>query len=154
LRHGEGRGGNARFVEGPSRQPSGRGAPDRRRGAGQDHPAAPGKAPERGFVSATLSTHVLDTSLGRPAEGVLIRLARRDGSDFADIGSGTTDADGRARNLVTSGQGLPPGIYRLTFGTAAYHQKQGVAAFYPEVSVQFEIREGESHYHVPLLLSP
>ena len=106
-------------------------------------------------MSATISTHVLDTSLGGPAEGVPVALWRReDGSNFAQVGSGTTDADGRVRDLLPSGRRVEPGIYRLTFGTGAYHRARKIAAFYPEVAILFEVRDGESHYHVPLLLSP
>ena len=91
---------------------------------------------------ATLSTHVLDTALGRPASGVTVRLESRDG-DVLD--SGTTDADGRVGSL---GGELGLGSYVLRFDTAAY-----VAGFFPEVVIVFTVAD-ERHHHVPLLLSP
>jgi 5-hydroxyisourate hydrolase len=99
-----------------------------------------------------ISTHVLDTSRGRPAAGVPVTLERAGDSGWRPVGSGTTDADGRVRGLLTSAPA--DGRYRLTFDTGAYFQAVGEAAFYPEVSVTFVVADGEEHYHVPLLLSP
>jgi 5-hydroxyisourate hydrolase len=96
---------------------------------------------------ATLSTHVLDTALGRPAVGVRIVLESDGG---VPIGEGTTDADGR---LPTLGSELGAGAYRLHFDTAAYYARSGVTGFYPEVVVTFSVSADE-HYHVPLLLAP
>ena len=93
---------------------------------------------------ATLSTHVLDTSRGRPAAGIGVRLESALG-DLLD--EGVTDADGRVGSL---GGELEPGAYVLRFGTGAY---LGEAAFYPEVAVAFRIAADE-HHHVPLLLNP
>jgi 5-hydroxyisourate hydrolase len=93
---------------------------------------------------AGLSTHVLDTSRGVPAAGVPVRLVDAAGREVAE---GVTDADGRVAPL---GGDLPPGTYTLRFDVAAY-QPQG---FYPEIAVAFTVAEGESHYHVPLLLNP
>jgi 5-hydroxyisourate hydrolase len=93
---------------------------------------------------ASLSTHVLDTARGRPASGVPVRLVDSSGSP---LGDGVTDTDGRVGSL---GDELGPGAYTLTFDVSAY-QPDG---FYPEVAVTFTVAEGESHYHVPLLLSP
>jgi 5-hydroxyisourate hydrolase len=88
---------------------------------------------------ATLSTHVLDTALGRPAAGVVVRLESRSG-DALDLG--TTDADGRIGSL---GGELGLGEYVLRFDTAG--------AFFPEVVIVFTVAD-ERHHHVPLLLSP
>ncbi len=93
---------------------------------------------------ATLSTHVLDTSRGRPAAGVAVALEARDGTTVAE---GTTDDDGRVAAL---GDDLAPGQYVLRFATGAY---LGEEAFYPEVAVTFTVG-AEEHYHVPLLLNP
>jgi 5-hydroxyisourate hydrolase len=73
-------------------------------------------------------------------------------SGWQPVGRGTTDADGRVRDLLRS----PPevGRYRLTFDTDSYFRAVGEAGFYPEVSVTFVVGHGEEHYHVPLLLSP
>jgi 5-hydroxyisourate hydrolase len=79
-------------------------------------------------------------------------LERAEHADWQTVGRGTTDADGRARDLLS----LAPqeGRYRLTFDTGAYFQAVGEAGFYPEVSVTFVVGRDEAHYHVPLLLSP
>jgi 5-hydroxyisourate hydrolase len=110
---------------------------------------------------STISTHVLDTALGRPAPGITVRLDRLDrlddgasGAEPRPVGTGTTDADGRVRDLLPAGETLPEGIYRLTFDTGAYHADAGVPAFYPQVVVHFRVEAGDGHYHVPLLLSP
>jgi 5-hydroxyisourate hydrolase len=70
------------------------------------------------------------------------------------MGRGTTDADGRVRDLLPAGAALAAGVYRLRFATAAYFLARGVRGFYPEVQVQFEAAGAGGHYHVPLLLSP
>jgi 5-hydroxyisourate hydrolase len=75
-------------------------------------------------------------------------LERAIGSGWDPVGRGTTDSDGRARDLLTSAP--EPGRYRLTFDTGSYLH----GGFYPEVSVTFVAEPGEEHYHVPLLLSP
>jgi 5-hydroxyisourate hydrolase len=98
-------------------------------------------------VSATITTHVLDTARGRPAAGVGIVLERADGER---VGSGATDADGRLASLGA----VEAGHYRLTFDTGAYFAAGGQDGFYPEVVVNFTVEEGEDHYHVPLLLNP
>jgi 5-hydroxyisourate hydrolase len=90
----------------------------------------------------TLSTHVLDTSKGRPAPGVPVRL-EKDGRTLAD---GRTDADGRIK-----GWDVEEGVHRLVFGVGDY---LGPDAFYPEVVVAFRVRDPAEHHHVPLLLSP
>lgn len=104
----------------------------------------------------SISTHVLDVSRGRPAEGVPVVLERRvDGGDpraFTPVTTARTDADGRVKDLVGEGK-LTEGTYRLTFDTGAYFAAQSVEGFYPEASVVFVIRDAAAHYHVPLLLS-
>jgi 5-hydroxyisourate hydrolase len=92
----------------------------------------------------TLSTHVLDTARGRPAAGVPVQLLDASGGSVA---AGVTDGDGRVASL---GADLAAGTYTLWFALADY-QPDG---FYPEVSVTFTVAVEESHYHVPLLLSP
>jgi 5-hydroxyisourate hydrolase len=99
-----------------------------------------------------ITTHVLDTSRGRPAVGVPVLLERASDSGWQPVGRGTTDVDGRIGDLLSS---LPErGQYRLTFDTGAYFRALGEASFYPEVSVTFVVGDGEERYHVPLLLSP
>ena len=101
-----------------------------------------------------ITTHVLDTARGGPAAGVPVVLEVREPSGaFRELGRGATDADGRRRDLMAEGA-LVPGTYRLTFDTGAYFRALGVAGFYPEAQVTFDIRDASQHYHVPLLLSP
>jgi 5-hydroxyisourate hydrolase len=99
-----------------------------------------------------ISTHVLDTSRGRPASGVAVVLERALDAGWERVASGVTDADGRARDLLRSRP--QAGRYRLIFDTGAYFTASGDKAFYPEVSVTFDVDGAEEHYHVPLLLNP
>jgi 5-hydroxyisourate hydrolase len=102
-------------------------------------------------VSA-ITTHVLDTALGRPAAGIAVRLEAGDGLGWRVLGDGVTDADGRVRELgpdmVTEGH------HRLTFATAAYFAHDGRESFFPEVTVTFTVTDPTQHHHVPILLSP
>ena len=102
-----------------------------------------------------ITTHVLDTALGRPAPGVLVTLQRHwDGPGWVKIGEGATDDDGRLRDIFPRDVMLEVGTYRLVFQTALYFAEIGLASFYPEVAVTFEVDDALRHYHVPLLLSP
>ena len=103
---------------------------------------------------SAITTHVLDTMRGLPAPGVPVLLERVTGEGLETLGSGVTDSDGRLRDLLPEGQALDAGTYRLSFDTGAYFAATAVEGFYPEVSIVFAVREGETHYHVPLLLSP
>src|SRR5438046_1718915 len=104
---------------------------------------------------SAITTHILDTSRGRPAGGLPVRLELQtaEGS-WKVIGGGTSDADGRVQELLPPGFALQEGFYRLTFTTGAYFAGQGVEGFYSEVTIAFTIRDPAQHYHVPLLLSP
>ena len=101
----------------------------------------------------TLSTHVLDTSLGRPASGVRVRLERVGAADETTVGAGTTDANGRLGDLVGP-YSLTAATYRLRFDVAEYFARTGRAALFPEVAVTFIVAPGDEHYHIPVLLSP
>ncbi|MEV6581843.1 hydroxyisourate hydrolase [Streptomyces sp. NPDC051582] len=116
-------------------------------------------------TTASVSTHILDTSIGRPAEGVAISLSARTGlgGEWAALGGSATDADGRCKDLPA----LPEGTthVRLDFETETYFSKKQAeaqqdaprvrdsGAFFPEVTITFAVNPGE-HYHVPLLLNP
>lgn len=95
-----------------------------------------------------ITTHVLDTALGKPGKGIQIDLERADGASWTSIGSGHTDDDGRLRTLTPAGP-VEPGTYRIRFHTGAY-----VTGFFPVVEIHFSVVDGTQHYHVPLLLSP
>ncbi len=93
-----------------------------------------------------VTTHILDTAVGRPAANVAVRLETGSAKAVAD---GLTDTDGRIRDLGP--ETLEPGVYRLVFDTGSY---LGPDAFFPEVTLTFRITDGTAHHHVPLLLSP
>ena len=103
---------------------------------------------------STLSTHILDTAHGTPAAGVAITLERRDGDSWEPLGTGSTDADGRATALGGDTP-LTPGTFQLTFSIGAYlRAAHGTAGFYEDVPIQFVISANDEHLHVPLLISP
>ncbi len=98
-----------------------------------------------------ISTHVLDTSTGRPAAGIPVSLQVLGEMDWRELGAGTTDSDGRVSDLGPDT--LAAGDYRLEFSTGAHFAAAGTPSFFPSVTVEFRIAE-EGHYHVPLLISP
>jgi 5-hydroxyisourate hydrolase len=101
-----------------------------------------------------ISTHILDTALGKPAAAVLVRLERCEPSgDWHRLASAATDADGRCAQLLPEREPLTEGTYRLTFDTADYFAAQGLQSLYPYVEIAFRVGNGESHFHIPLLLS-
>ncbi|MEA2690576.1 MAG: 5-hydroxyisourate hydrolase [Candidatus Eremiobacteraeota bacterium] len=103
-------------------------------------------------MPATLSTHVLDTARGKPAEGILVGLFALADGHRTHVATGTTNADGRAGAPLASG--LAPGPYELLFAVAEYFARDGVASFFDAIPVRFNVTGDGAHYHVPLLLSP
>jgi 5-hydroxyisourate hydrolase len=95
----------------------------------------------------SVSTHVLDAVLGRPAAGMTVQLL--DGTGV--LAEGVTDADGRCR---LTEEATASGPHRLVFGTGTWFQAQGRECFWPEVALTFAVSEPADHHHVPLLLSP
>lgn len=102
---------------------------------------------------SSITTHVLDTSTGRPAAGVPVTLEKQAASGWQSAGHGVTNADGRIMDLLAGAQ-LAAGTYRLIFDVAAYFNARKQPCFYPQVQVTFTVSDGGQHYHVPLLLSP
>ena len=101
-----------------------------------------------------ISTHVLDTTRGTPAAGVSVALALRgSGGTWKELSKGVTDDAGRYA-AHTSGGGAEPGVYRLIFDVGAYQETHRTEAFFPEIAVEFIIREAGQKFHVPLLISP
>ena len=92
-----------------------------------------------------VTTHVLDTALGRPAAGIPVALEAWDGEL---LGTGVTDEDGRVRELGP--ETLPAGRYRLAFDIHRYDAD----AFYPRIQIEVWLDPGAGHYHLPVLLSP
>ena len=101
-----------------------------------------------------ITTHILDTTAGKPAKGVTIALYHQTASGWTEIALGTTNADGRIADLLPKDKVLSAGIYKMHFETQAYFDKAGTAAFYPFVEIVFQIAGSGEHYHVPLLLNP
>lgn len=102
----------------------------------------------------SISTHVLDTARGRPAAGVAVTLSVRGPNGWSELVRGTTDVDGRIGSLLPAGG--PPAAgstFCLRFEVGEYFATRGEAAFYPYVEVVFTPHD-DSHYHVPLLVSP
>jgi 5-hydroxyisourate hydrolase len=100
-----------------------------------------------------VSTHILDLTRGRPAAEVPVRLEKQDASGaWHVLHTSRTDADGRCPQLLPHDE-LHPGVYRLVFDTAAYFGAQKLDGLYPVIEVTFWVRDGESHFHIPLLLS-
>jgi 5-hydroxyisourate hydrolase len=98
---------------------------------------------------SAITTHVLDTVLGKPGAGIGVRLEKFDEDSWLLLAESATDDEGRCRNL---GVGAAAGLYRLTFSTGEYFRQQARSSLYPEIAITFECRDGE-HYHLPLLLS-
>ncbi|MEO8334786.1 MAG: hydroxyisourate hydrolase [bacterium] len=106
-------------------------------------------------TATTISTHVLDVSLGKPAENITATLERIDSHGvFSRISSYVTNEDGRVGAMVPSDGSISAGSYRLTFEVASYFADSRRESFYRTISIDFEVGEQPQHYHVPLLLSP
>lgn len=105
-------------------------------------------------MSSPITTHILDTGRGKPAEGIPVILERReaDGS-WQELGRGISNNDGRLTDLLPENFHVAVGIYRLTFIIAEFFRLTNRDSFYPRITVEFTVKNG-GHYHVPLLLSP
>jgi 5-hydroxyisourate hydrolase len=100
-----------------------------------------------------VTSHILDTSKGRPAEGITIILYVGGNDEWKEIVRTKSDKDGRCAGSLNGNTTLQQGIYKLRFETKDYFDKEGVATLYPYVEIIFEMTKAE-HYHVPLLLNP
>jgi 5-hydroxyisourate hydrolase len=103
---------------------------------------------------SAITTHVLDTARGRPAEGIVVKLEVRSGDGWKLLGHCRTDANGRCNSLLPESARLEPGTYRLVFDVGGYFGSQQTETFYEAIPIVFAIRRPEAHYHVPLLVSP
>jgi 5-hydroxyisourate hydrolase len=100
-----------------------------------------------------ISTHILDTALGRAAAGISVTLAFMTNGLWAQLNDDVTDADGRCLHLLPQTQTLQPGLYRMHFKTASYYQQNQLEGLYPYIEIVFTVSEGQQHYHIPLLLT-
>jgi 5-hydroxyisourate hydrolase len=98
---------------------------------------------------SAITTHVLDTVLGKPAAGITIHLEKQSGLAWITAGDSATDIDGRCRNLSPEGS---EGTYRITFDVGPYFEIHGRRTIYPQIVIIVQI-DADKHYHLPLLLS-
>ncbi|KAJ3775143.1 hypothetical protein FB446DRAFT_786282 [Lentinula raphanica] len=116
-------------------------------------------------MKSPITCHVLDTSAGRPARDVEIKLQQYEEIEgdaflFNPLAQGKTDSDGRCTNLLPPTGStetkdlLNPGLYKMIFRTKEYFEAQSVKTFYPWVEITFELSDVTEHYHIPLLISP
>ena len=106
-------------------------------------------------MKGPITTHVLDTAIGRPAKGLPITLKVRKGSEWSELAKGITDDDGRIMDLLPANHQLEKNEYLMVFDTKSYFSKMSKQDFYPEVQVHFNITDPkDGHFHIPLLLSP
>jgi 5-hydroxyisourate hydrolase len=104
-------------------------------------------------VTMGISTHILDTALGRPASGVPVTLAFMTNGTWSLLNDAVTDVDGRCKHLLPSTQPLRTGMYRIHFETSVYYKQNGMEGLYPYVEIVFTVSDREQHYHIPLLLT-
>lgn len=100
-----------------------------------------------------ITTHILNTSLGKPAADVAITLLAENNGSWSEVVSGVTNHDGRVTGLLDKDKVLSTGSYKLRFETGIYFAALGIPTFYPYVEIVFHISDA-GHYHVPLLLNP
>lgn len=100
-----------------------------------------------------VTTHILDTTKGKPVSDVVVILYHDTNNNWTEIARGQTDADGRIKDLLAQEKKLEKGNYKLRFETQVFFDRQGIQTFYPFIEIVFNIQSSE-HYHVPLLLNP
>ena len=104
---------------------------------------------------STISTHIIDTSRGKPASAVAVYLESQNSDEsWTQLTHAWTDEEGRVKPFFLLEEPLPAGTYRLVFDTEAYFSTLEINCFYPQVCVVFTIKEEPQHYHIPLLISP
>ena len=102
-----------------------------------------------------ITTHILDTTRGKPAQGVpvFLEMETREGV-WERLAQGETNQEGRIMDLISYPFTLTKGRYQLIFDTKTYFEQEAFTVFYPHVIVTFDIQHPSQHYHIPLLLSP
>ena len=105
-----------------------------------------------------LSTHVLDTAHGKPANGVQVQLFVLHGAQRILVKSDVTNDDGRCNGPLLEGDSLLPGLYELVFAAGDYFAALGVALgqprFLDRVTIAFGVANVDQNYHVPLVVTP
>jgi 5-hydroxyisourate hydrolase len=108
-----------------------------------------------------ITTHVLDTTRGKPAQNLPISLFAQTTTGWQELASGVTNVDGRVVGLLADDVVLSAGVYRMHFATKPYFEANNEQGFYPFVDIVFELDDSfhdasntsQSHYHIPLLLT-
>lgn len=100
-----------------------------------------------------ITTHVLDTSSGRPGKNIKVELFQKAKNEWELIAEGITNDDGRCADLIEKSNVAEHGIYKIKFHTEEYFDSADTKTFYPYIEITFQISDNE-HYHVPLLLNP
>lgn len=104
---------------------------------------------------STISTHILDTSRGTPANSVAVALEVQNNDEtWTELSHAWTDQDGRVKPFFLVEQQVQSGTYRLCFDTESYFSSLSLECFYPQVTIVFRVEDDSQHYHVPLLISP
>lgn len=101
----------------------------------------------------SISTHILDTHRGRPAQNVAVELKHEDNGVWTTLHTAHTDADGRVKHLLPEDYDMQPGHYCIRFATGPWYASQQLEGLYPMVEITFTVTAGQSHYHIPLLLT-
>lgn len=100
-----------------------------------------------------ITTHILDTTKGKPAPGITIILSKGENDEWTEVARGITNNDGRIPALLGPQTLLPLGIYKMRFETKDYYDNNNTSTFYPYVEIIFDVNSHE-HYHIPLLMNP
>ncbi len=100
-----------------------------------------------------ITSHILDTTKGKPVAGVRISLYQGSNDEWTEIARGMTNEDGRITDLIKTEEPLQRGIYKMRFETKDYFDQYQVPTLYPYVEIIIDIQTTE-HYHIPLLLNP
>jgi 5-hydroxyisourate hydrolase len=100
-----------------------------------------------------VTSHILDTSTGKPAAGIMVILFQQDSEVWIEVSRKLTNIDGRVTDLVPQGLYLQAGIHKIKFLTKKYFDFMGLQTFYPFIEIVFDLT-GNENYHLPLLLSP
>ncbi len=104
---------------------------------------------------SAITTHILDTTTGRPGSGISVVLERKTHtSGWQPMAEGISDIDGRINDLLSTKEAFLPGHYRFIFEIGPYFLLQGIDCFFPQITVSFVVKDSMQHYHVPVLLSP
>jgi len=105
-----------------------------------------------------ISTHVLDTTLGKPGAGIDVELYRVDATARVLVKADTTNVDGRCNAPLAEGDALMAGNYELVFDAGAYFASQGAVLpdppFLDRVIIAFGVADATQNYHVPLVMTP